>query len=105
VYREYSEKYGEDNARFLMKRMEDWVQNYSNLTYVDLEFGDMSAFKRYARECAEWLDWKYEEIRGDSKLVRQFVSGDWPDSEFLIVPPGHTVFADVAQPSILRSKE
>ena len=36
MYREYCEKYGEDNARFLMESEQQWHRNYERATYVDV---------------------------------------------------------------------
>ena len=37
MYREYCEKYGEDNAKFLMETEQQWHANYDRATYVDVD--------------------------------------------------------------------
>ena len=89
--REYAEKYGDDNADYLMEMEQGWMKEYSNAAYTDLGFGAMNRYKEYTRECAEWLGWNYDELPGDPSLVKDFADGQWDEQRFLIVPPGGTV--------------
>jgi hypothetical protein len=100
----YAEKYGEELAPYLMEKTESWVREYSNLAYVDLGFGDTGEYKRFARECAQSLGWNYEEIAGDASLVCDFLNGNWREDAFLVVPPGHTIAADLTRPTIIRAE-
>lgn len=87
----YIETYGEENAEYLMRSTEDWISNYSRATYVDLGFYDTQWQKEFTRQCAKELGWEYDELDGDSRLVRDFLEGNWDSDNFLVVPPGHTV--------------
>lgn len=91
--REYVEKYGEENADYLMELEQGWMREYNNAAYVDLGFMDAVRYKDYTRECAEWLGWKYDELEGDPRLVESFVGGAWAPDRFLIVEPGQTIVA------------
>jgi hypothetical protein len=74
-----------------MEMEQGWFKQYSTAAYVDLGVGNDDPYKKYTRECAEWLGWQYDEIKGDSSLFRRFVGGDWDADEFLIVEPGHHI--------------
>jgi len=91
--RDYAEKYGEDNADYLMEMEQGWMKEYSNAAYIDLGFSDTLRFREYTRECARWLGWKTEELQGDSGLIQAFVGGEWDPDRFLIVEPGQTIVA------------
>jgi hypothetical protein len=93
TYRDYVEKYGEDNAAYLMEMEQGWFKEYSNAAYVDLGFGDSEPHKLYTRRCAEWLKWHYDELQGDPRLVRKLIEGDWPQDDFLVVEPGYRIVA------------
>ena len=73
--RDYVEKYGEDNADYLMEMEQGWMKEYSNAAYIDLGFSDTVRFKEYTRECAQWLGWKTDELQGDSRMIQAFVGG------------------------------
>ncbi|MEI6514506.1 MAG: DUF1638 domain-containing protein [bacterium] len=91
--REYVEKYGEDNADYLMEMEQGWMKEYNNAAYVDLGIGDASRFKEYTRECARWLGWRCDELEGEPSLVREFVNGQWEPARFLVVEPGQSIVA------------
>ena len=91
--RDYVEKYGEDNADYLMEMEQGWMKEYSNAAYIDLGFSDTLRFREYTRECAQWLGWKCDELQGDSGMIQAFVVGQWDSERFLIVEPGQTIVA------------
>ena len=102
LFEEYKKKFGEDDAGYLMEMEQGWFKQYSTAAYVDLGVGNGDACKNYTRECAEWLGWQYDEIKGDSSLFRRFVGGDWDSDDFLIVEPGRHIEATNG-PDIMRS--
>lgn len=93
VYQEYLEKYGEDNAQYLMDMDEGWYREYSNAAYVDLGLCDASQYKKYTKDCAQWLKWNYDEMEGNKHLLTDFVSGNWNSEDFLIAEPGQRIIA------------
>jgi hypothetical protein len=91
MYREYCEKYGEDNAEFLMETEKQWHANYRRATFVDLGIGPTSEDIQYTQRCAEWLGWQYDRQHGDASLLRELVCGPWDAARFVTVPPGQTI--------------
>lgn len=89
---EYLEKYGEDNADYLMDLEQDWFRKYSTAAYVDLGVGGAERHKSFTREAASWLGWQYQELRGESSLLVDFLNGRWEDQDrYLIVEPGWSI--------------
>ena len=88
---EYVEKYGEENADYLMEMEQGWMKEYNNAAYVDLGFSDTTRYKEYTRECAQWLGWKCDELQGDPSLLKAFLDGNWDPERFVIVEPGQTL--------------
>ncbi len=93
AYNEYLERYGEDNAQYLMEMDQGWFREYSNAAYVDLGFGDSTQYKEYTKECARWLNWQYDELKGDHRLMTDFLNGRWNSGDFLVVEPGQKIIA------------
>jgi len=93
TYSYYLEKYGEENAQYLMEMEQGWFNEYSNAAYVDMRIGNSEKYKEYTQQCAEWLKWQYDEIKGDGSLFQRFIDGIWNLDEFLVVEPGHFIEA------------
>jgi hypothetical protein len=91
VYEEYVEKYGQDNADYLMEVMGEWGKHYERAVYIDTGTGDGSEFEALAREQAQRRGWLFERKQGDRRMITMLLRGEWPDNEFLIVPPGHAI--------------
>lgn len=87
VYVEYVEKYGEDNADYLMEVMGAWKQHYKRAAYIDQGIGDGSAVEAKAREQADRRGWTFDRVEGDMMLLRRLLDGDWKD-DFLTLQPG-----------------
>ena len=90
---EYTEKYGEDNAEFLMETEQAWFKEYTNAAFVENDFMEQSEYKKFTKECADFLNWRYSELKGDSSLLISFVKGDWSDDKFQKVVEGEKIIA------------
>ena len=102
--REYKEKYGQDNAEYLMNMEQNWMKEYNWATYIDWGFTNSQEEKEYTRRCAEYLGWKYDELKGDQGLMQRFVDGVWNENEFLIIRPGEKITEDVTSKGIIKSQ-
>jgi hypothetical protein len=102
VYGEYVEKYGKENADYLMEVMGAWQQHYKRAAFIDLGIGNGSNVEKKARDEAARRGWSFEKLIGDLNLVRDLLEGNWQGTEihpaqtqennrFLIVPPGQKV--------------
>jgi len=104
LLREYAEKYGADNAQYLMEMEQGWMREYSWATYVEWGLVGSDGYKAYTRECAAFLGWNYDEVRGDAGLMQRMVDGVWNESEFLVVPAGARIAEDVTSPGIIKTE-
>ncbi len=87
----YVEQFGEDNADFLMESEQQWFKTYDRATYVHLTVGATDADKRFTRDCADWLQWRYDEQAGDPSLLVALLRGEWDDERFVVLEPGQTI--------------
>jgi hypothetical protein len=100
VYDEYVQKYGRDNADYLMEVMGAWQKHYRRAVFIDVAagtaigagaaLGDGAAVEARAQAEAQRRGWSFERVAGDLVLVRRLLQGDWAD-DFLTVPPGEQV--------------
>jgi hypothetical protein len=103
VLNEYKEKYGDDNAQYLMEMEQNWMKEYKWATYVDWGFTNSDAEKKYTKECADFLGWNYDELKGDSRLMQNLVDGKWDEKDFLVVPPGKKIEEDLTNVGIIKA--
>lgn len=91
---EYAEKYGEENADYLMECSGAWMTSYRNCGYITCPFDGCPEYTEYARQAAQDFGWAYREIPGDPAYLSALLNGPWDDRRFLICPPGSRIEAD-----------
>jgi hypothetical protein len=87
------EKYGEDNGRYLYDQLSAYQQTYTGLTYIRTGVETDGRWEQMAREEAERRGWNFALFEGNLGIFERLLSGEWSDSEFLVVPPGKQVVA------------
>jgi hypothetical protein len=90
LFQEYVEKYGEDNALFLMKEMSAWQSHYKRAVFIGTGIGDENETDLHAKKRAGQNNWSYKQLEGDLRLLKRLLDGDW-DQDFLVVEPGQKV--------------
>lgn len=101
---EYKEKYGDDNAQYLMEVEQSWMKEYNWATFVDWGLTDSGEYKNYTKRCAEFLHWNYDELKGSADLMQKLIDGDWHESEFLVVKPGQKIGEDLTNDGIIKAE-
>jgi len=89
-YQEYVEKYGEENAAYLMEVMGGWKAHYNRAAFIAMGVGTDEQAAAAAREQADRNGWSFEQVQGDMVLLRKLIQGEW-DEDFLQVAPGEAV--------------
>lgn len=90
-YDEYVEKYGQDNADYLMEVMGQWTEHYSRAAFIATGAPNSEHYEQKARDQAERRNWVFERKLADRRMLELITRGEWPEDEFLVVPPGHTI--------------
>ena len=101
---EYIEKYGKDNAEYLMEAQQSWMKEYERATYIDWGLANSEDEKNYTKRCARTLGWAYDELKGDPALMQNLVDGDWSDAEFLVVKQGQKISEDLTNEGIIKAE-
>ncbi len=91
LHAEYSEKYGEDNADYLMEVEQSWMKHYDRATFVDLSIGTTDRDVAHTKDCARWLGWSFDRQPGDPALIKALLAGLWDEQRFLVLEPGQTI--------------
>ena len=91
THAEYVERYGADNADYLMEVMGTWRSHYDRAAFVDTGETDSrgaAAAELRARNDAERRGWEFQRLDGELILVRRLIHGDWADEDVLVLAPG-----------------
>ena len=97
-YERYKQKYGEEQAMWLMDEM---YQHYERLVLVGHTSRDLEESRSEAQNVARFLerwDVRYEELLGSDEYVRRLVEValdlSQADGDFVVVPPGGVIRAE-----------
>jgi hypothetical protein len=90
-YEEYVEKYGEDNAKFLIEQESQWLVNYTRAAFINTNTGPTKKFREFTQGIAMSRDWEFEEIEGDLSLIDRLAAADFSGEDFLVVLPGEHI--------------
>ncbi len=91
TYKEYVDKYGEENAKYIIESLGGGLKHYSKFAYIDTKVGNQNHHKEQVKKDALIHKWKYEEIDGSTNLLLKMMNGEWDKKDFLIIEPGHTI--------------
>lgn len=90
-YEELVEKYGEDNARYLIEFFDQWTDNYQRGALVQFDFTQHLGLKEQVLEICNQRGWSFEELQGDLQLLQRWLDGAWDEEDFLVVRPGEKI--------------
>ena len=90
TYEEYVEKYGQENADYLMEALGEWQQHYERGAFLETGLAADTVALERARQETEQRGWRFESILSDLTLMERLMNGEW-DAEFLVVQPGETL--------------
>lgn len=89
-YIEYVEKYGEENAEYLIEVEKSWMQHYSCAALIQWPSLKEDRFEAITKEIAEKQSLEYLLAEGEETMLKKLVYGEW-DENFLRVEPGQTI--------------
>ncbi len=93
VYEEAVEKYGEENARFLIETMSSWEANYTHGTLIRFPFDKRLGLPERVQAICREKGWEYSQMPGDLSLIQDGMDGKWDEDRFLILEPGQVIDA------------
>lgn len=100
---ELSARFDPEDVEFLIDSHREQLAMHDTATYLDLGTADGPAEATYAKQCAEWLGWKFEHVRGNPALFRDLLWGQWDEHRYQIIAPGMQL-GQATDDSILRAE-
>ena len=90
TYEEYVEKYGVENADYLMEALGEWQQHYSRGAFIETGMAPDDVAKERAQQETENRGWRFETVLSDLGIIERLLEGEW-NEDFLVIQPGETV--------------
>jgi hypothetical protein len=90
LYQQYVEQYGAENADYIMETTGAWQNHYQRAVYINMGVGESKTVKTEAEVEANKRGWRFENLKGDLRLIQHLLSGNWQE-DFLIVEPGNQI--------------
>lgn len=91
---DYTQRYGEDNAEFLVEMEQNWVKEYKRAGLITWDcFNNNEYYRDFTKNSSEFLGWDFMEFEGSRALMENILNGQFNDHEVLVVPPGSAVNA------------
>jgi hypothetical protein len=84
---EYVERFGAENADYLMETLGEWSTRYERGTFLDTGLAPSDVASARAKEEAERRGWRFERKLADLQLVQRLLYGQW-DDDFQVLQPG-----------------
>lgn len=85
-FERYKDKYGEDNATYLIEKGKETLHGYKCVAFIDTG-AKKEQCADFTRKAAEYYGWEYRQYEGDKKLIADFLNGIWDNERFLTLPP------------------
>ena len=96
-------RFDAEDVEFLIESQREQLAMHDTVTYIDLGTAAAASEAHYARQCAEWLGWKFEHQAGDPALLRDLLWGNWDAARFQIIEPGMQL-GQAPDDSIMRAE-
>lgn len=87
----YIERYGQDNADYLVEMDNAWIANYHFCGYIQSQVYEHPDYPLLASRTAQENNWEFFRTEGDPGLISALVSGSWDEERFLVCPPKSVV--------------
>jgi hypothetical protein len=70
---------------------QNWMKEYDHAIYITWPQLRSPDHVEYTRQCAEYLNWQFEDMEGDYTLAQDLLEGRWERDDILVVPPRQTI--------------
>jgi len=82
------ERYGEDNADYLLGAFDGFIRDYQRIAYIATPAPQAAFWEAAAQNLATRRHWRFERLDGDLGWLKRLLSGDWNEGEFVVLAPG-----------------
>ena len=93
AYEAMVSRMGKERAVRIIASMGDMTKNYERAVFIEQGIVDGKKEEGLVHEEAEIKGWRFEKMKGDVKLIKNLLNGEWSDDDYLRVKPGQRITA------------
>lgn len=90
TYQEYVEQYGEENAKYIWEALHP-PSHDDEFIFIETKETAHLGYLQKLRDLAEKQGKGVRVLKGDTRLIKGLMQGNWDEKEYLVVPPGSTI--------------
>lgn len=91
AYEAMVSRMGKERADRIISSMGDMTKNYERAVFIEQNTGDGKKEEELVRKEAETKGWRFEKMKGDIKIIKGLLNGEWPEEDYLRVEPGQKI--------------
>ncbi|MBQ0106020.1 MAG: DUF1638 domain-containing protein, partial [Armatimonadetes bacterium] len=100
-----SEKYGRENAEFILKFQSGWMKNYTRCAYIDFGLEKDKDYSFLPEYMAKVFGWEFVHINSSMDFMQSLFNGEDSPNTVVIPPHSRTVFSQDNIISFVREGE
>ncbi len=93
AYEAMVKRMGKERADRIIASMSDMTKNYERIVFIKQGIIDSKKEEEFALNEALNKGWRFEKIKGDVRLIKGLMDGEWPDADYLYLKPGQRIAA------------
>lgn len=101
-FAELSAQYGEENARYLIEALSAGHDS-AEIPFLDVPESHVPEIVSRIRAHISAAGKTMRTLPGHIRLIEKLLSGDWPDADFLVVPPGARIEGVYDHEQVMRA--
>ena len=95
--------YGEENAQFILDTLRV-THDSDSIWFIDVPETRAESVIARIEEQARQEKKEIRKIAGSIRMIEGLLSGNWPESDYLVVPPGHRVAGVYDMEEVVRAE-
>ena len=82
---------GKERADRIIASMSDMTKHYERIVFIEQDIVDCTKEEELVLREAESKGWRFEKMKGDIRLIKSLLNGEWPDDDYLRIGPGQRI--------------
>ncbi|NLA74321.1 MAG: DUF1638 domain-containing protein [Deltaproteobacteria bacterium] len=92
-YEAMVKRMGKERADRIIASMSDMTKHYERIVFIEQGIVEDKNAEEFVLNEAIKKGWRFEKLKGDMRLIKGLMNGEWHDTDYLFVKPGQKTSA------------